>query len=89
MYWFLSYGLERPSSHRFPSPSPEDVDSFECLSSRAHFCRFVSNVSARVLISDADADSFECLSSRGRFCRFVWNVLARVLISDADANSFE
>ena len=66
-----------------PSPSPEDVDSFECLSSRAHFCRFVSNVSARVLISDADANSFECLSSRAHFCRFVSNVSARVLISGA------
>ena len=43
-----------------------------------------SNVSARVLISDADANSFECLSSRAPFCRFVSNVSARVLISAAD-----
>ena len=61
--------------------SDADANSFECLSARAHFCRFVSNVSARVLISDADANSFECLSSRVHFCRFVWNVSARVFIS--------
>ena len=37
--------------------SAADVISFGCLSSRAHFCCFVSNVSARVFISDADADT--------------------------------
>ena len=31
--------------------------SFGCLSSRAHFLVFPSNVSARVLISDAAADT--------------------------------
>ena len=51
--------------------------------------RFVSNVLARVLISDADANSFECLSSRAHFCRFVLNVSARVLIPAADVVSFE
>ena len=48
-----------PSSSSSLLISYAEADSFECLSSRAHFGWFLSNVSAPKLISDADVDSLK------------------------------